>query len=161
VAALKSKWFHWLPLKPLKGETLKVKISIGKERIFSRGVFLVPTLVEEVFAVGSTYVHPPFSEETTQAGREDMESKLKGLVRPSFQIVHQDWGIRPTTPDRRPMLGPHPKNKNVVIFNGLGTKGVSLAPYFAHQLAEWLEGKSDLGPEVNIYRFKALYSEFE
>ncbi len=56
------------------------------------------------------------------------------------------------------MLGAHPENKNVVVFNGLGTKGVSLSPYFAHHLATWLEGNGDLSTEVNIYRFKALYS---
>ena len=158
VCSLQSKWFQWLPLKPLKGETLQVRISMGRDKIFSRGVFLVPSTNEKIYTVGSTYVHPPFSEGPTQAGRDDMSLKLQVLVRPSFEIVHQDWGIRPTTPDRRPILGAHPANKNVIIFNGLGTKGVSLAPYFAHQLADWLEGKGDMLTEVNINRFKALYS---
>ena len=80
------------------------------------------------------------------------------LIGKPFRIIHQEWGIRPTSPDRRPMLGAHPGNKNIIAFNGLGTKGVSLSPYFAHHLALWLEETGDLSTEVNIYRFKALYS---
>ena len=57
------------------------------------------------------------------------------------------------------MLGEHPKQKNLIIFNGLGTKGVSLAPYFSSQLANWLEGNGEIMPEVNIKRFNALYSK--
>lgn len=158
-SVLDTKWFHWVPLKPLKGETLLIKTGLSRDRIFSRGVFVVPTDEEGIFTAGSTYVHPPFTDGPTQTGQEDISRKLKALIRPSFDIIHQGWGIRPTTPDRRPILGAHPANKKVLIFNGLGTKGVSLAPYFAHQLADWLEGNGDLMTEVNINRFKPLYSE--
>lgn len=158
-AALQSRWFGWLPLRPLKGETLDVKVEAKPERIFNRGVYLVPSGGENLCKVGATYQHGPFLEGPTPEAREDLKAKLNELIKLSFEVVHQDWGIRPTTPDRRPMLGQHPRNKNVIIFNGLGTKGVSLSPYFAHQLAGWLEGKGDLSAEVNIYRFKALYSE--
>jgi glycine/D-amino acid oxidase-like deaminating enzyme len=74
-------------------------------------------------------------------------------------VVAQEWGIRPTTIDRRPIIGCHPLYKNLVIFNGLGTKGVSLAPYFSAQVAQWLEGKGEILKEVNIKRFNALYSK--
>ncbi len=158
LAALKTKFFHWLPLRALKGETLDVKLSFAPERLFNRGVYLAPTDVEKIFKVGATYEHAPFSESATDSGRGYLASALHQLIGKQFEIVHQDWGIRPTTPDRRPILGAHPGNKNVIAFNGLGTKGVSLSPYFAHQLASWLEGNGDLSTEVNIYRFKALYS---
>ena len=156
--ALSTRWFGWLPLKPLKGETLDVKLETMPDRIYNHGVYLVRRGPENVMRVGATYEHSPFSEAVTTKGKEELDSKLKALIRLPYEIIHQDWGIRPTVPDRRPMLGAHPGNKNVVIFNGLGTKGVSLAPYFAHQLAAWLEGQGDLSAEVNINRFKALYS---
>ena len=158
-AALQSKWFGWLPLKLLKGETLDVKVETKLKRIFNRGVYLVPAAGENMYKVGSTYQHAPFLEGPTPEAQEALKTKLAELITLPFEIIHQDWGIRPTSSDRRPILGPHPANKNVIIFNGLGTKGVSLSPYFAHQLADWLEGKGDLSTEVNIYRFKALYSE--
>jgi glycine/D-amino acid oxidase-like deaminating enzyme len=86
---------------------------------------------------------------------------LKELIRLPYEIVDQNWGIRPTTPDRRPLLGSHPTYENRVILNGFGTKGVSLAPFFSGQLAAWLEGESEITPEVNIRRYKSLYSKFE
>lgn len=156
--ALNTRWFGWLPLRELKGEVIDVSMESKPERIYNHGVYLVPFVQEHGLRVGATYGHPPFSKSVTVQGREELESKLRALVRLPFEVIHQEWGIRPTTPDRRPILGAHPGNKNVTIFNGLGTKGVSLAPYFAHQMADWLEGHGDLSPEVNINRFKALYS---
>lgn len=158
LSALQSRWFDWLPFKPLKGETLEVKILASVDRIYNRGVYLVPTTEENEFKVGATYQHPPFLEGTSEWALHELVSRLDELVAVPYEIIHQEWGIRPTTPDRRPFLGHHPDNKNVIIFNGLGTKGVSLAPYFASHLINWLEGNGDLSPEVNIYRFKALYS---
>ena len=161
VAALRSKWFEWLPIKPLKGETIEVLIQATAGHIYNRGVYLVPTVETDKFKVGATYQHTPFTDGPSAEGLTELTSKLKALVKIPYRIIHQDWGIRPTTHDRRPMLGHHPGNKNVIIFNGLGTKGVSLAPYFACHLVDWLEGEGDLSPEVNIYRFKALYSRLQ
>src|SRR5258708_836861 len=158
IAALQSKWFDWLPLIPLKGETLEVKVQSPMERIFNRSVYLVPSSEKNLYKVGATYQHTPFSEGNSRTAREELQARLQELIRVPFDVVHQHWGIRPTTPDRRPILGAHPANKNVILFNGLGTKGVSLAPYLSYQLANWLEGKGDLTNEVNINRFKPLYS---
>ena len=158
IQALRGRWFSWLPIKPLKGETLDVRMQTMPERIYNQGVYLVPHGDDKVLRVGATYEHSPFSEATSSRGHDELDAKLRALIRMPYEIIHQEWGIRPTTPDRRPMLGAHPENKNVIIFNGLGTKGVSLAPYFACQLADWLEGKGDLSSEVNINRFKPLYS---
>ena len=161
LSALHSRWFNWLPLKPLKGETLDVEIQGGADRIYNRGVYLVPTTEVNRYRVGATYQHPPFLEGPSEQGFKELQDKLNELIHMPYKILHQGWGIRPTTPDRRPMLGHHPDNKNVVILNGLGTKGVSLAPYLAHHLINWLEREGDLLREVNIYRFNALYSKLQ
>jgi glycine/D-amino acid oxidase-like deaminating enzyme len=55
-------------------------------------------------------------------------------------------------------LGKHPAYKNIYIFNGLGTKGVSLAPYFVKQLLDFIFHQKDINPEANIERHYALYS---
>ncbi|MBK6730532.1 MAG: FAD-binding oxidoreductase [Bacteroidetes bacterium] len=33
--------------------------------------------------------------------------------------------------NRTPVIGRHPEHNNVFLLNGLGTKGFSLAPYYA------------------------------
>ncbi|CAN5273398.1 FAD-dependent oxidoreductase [soil metagenome] len=156
LAAMNTPLFNWLPFRPLKGETLEIEVEQDFPRLFNRAVYVVP-LGEHIYNVGATYQHPPYVENTTDSSLADLLGKLHALLNVPVKIIHQDWGIRPTTPDRRPFIGSHPANKNVIIFNGLGTKGVSLAPYFARHLADWMEGIGDLSTEVNIYRFKALY----
>ena len=156
---LNSGCFSWLPIKPLKGETLLITMPpVG--RIYNRGVYVAPGSTAGTFNVGATYDFE-LTPYTTAHGRSELEARLKELVRLPYEIIKQNWGIRPTTPDRRLLLGPHPIHENRVIFNGLGTKGVSLAPYFSGQLAAWLEGEIEITPEVNIGRYKSLYSKFE
>ncbi len=155
-----NPYFKWLPVLPLKGETLTISLHEEPEVIFNRGVYIVPTKGKKTFMVGATYNTNDSAQEITVAARKELEEKLKDLIKAPFTIDHQNWGIRPTTPDRRPIIGSHPEFKNLIIFNGLGTKGVSLAPYFSSLLASWLEGQGEIPREVNIERFKSLYSKF-
>lgn len=156
VGVKNNLYFNWLPLKPLKGEILDVKLPFTTNRIFNRGVFILP-LRGNLFRVGSTYDHHDFSWDTTLQGKKQLTEKLKGLINTDFEIIDHTAGIRPATKDRRPLIGRHPKFNNIFIFNGLGTKGVSLAPHFAHQLVELMERGKDIDEEVNIRRFFSLY----
>lgn len=153
-----SKLWKSLPVKPLKGETLKIKLDETPKLIYNRGVYIVPTTAN-LYKVGATYEAHQLTETTTVRARAELEAGVTALLKLPFKTEAQDWGMRPTSPDRRPMLGHHPNSKNVAIFNGLGTKGVSLAPYFAAHLADWLTGAAEIMPTVNINRFKALYSK--
>lgn len=155
----RNPFFHWLPVRPLKGETITVSIGQTPEAIFNRGVYLVPTSRDKTFIVGATYQPNDYSQDASAQAKTELEGKLKELIKMDYHVTHQNWGIRPSTPDRRPILGAHPLHKNLVVFNGLGTKGVSLAPYFSAHLADWIEGKTEIQNEVNIQRFKALYSK--
>lgn len=150
---------RWLPVIKLKGETLTVSMQETPELIYNRGVYAVAMRTSGAFKVGSTYQLKNIVHGISMAGRQELEMKFQQLFKLSYSVVSQDWGLRPTTVDRKPILGMWPGLKNRVIFNGLGTKGVSLAPYFAFALAEWLNGKLELQPEINITRFKALYSK--
>ncbi|HTH57948.1 MAG TPA: FAD-dependent oxidoreductase [Cyclobacteriaceae bacterium] len=159
VRAAQNPFFHWLPIRPLKGETITISLDQRPEAIFNRGVYLVPTSKDNSFIVGATYQGNDDTPVITAAAKAELEEKLKGLITMQYQVTHQSWGIRPTTPDRKPILGAHPLYKNLVVFNGLGTKGVSLAPYFSALLADWFEGRAEIQNEVNIQRFKPLYSK--
>ncbi|HLZ16847.1 MAG TPA: FAD-dependent oxidoreductase [Cyclobacteriaceae bacterium] len=155
-----NSFFTWLPIRPLKGETLTLTLEQSPLAIFNRGVYMVPTKKESEFLVGATHHPGDLTEGVTPQSRLELDEKVKGLIRIPYRITHQNWGMRPTTPDRRPILGGHPEFKKLIIFNGLGTKGVSLGPYFSGLLAAWLEGQSEIPFETNIERFKSLYSKF-
>ena len=67
--------------------------------------------------------------------------------------MNQTAGIRPTVKDRRPMVGVHSEYKELVVLNGLGTRGVMIAPTVAKNLFNHLEKAEDLDAEIDIKRF--------
>ena len=69
-------------------------------------------------------------------------------------VVIADDRARRTNPARSSLdrSGQHPKHKGLFIFNGLGTKGTSLGPYFAQMMAEHLVDGTELMPDVSISR---------
>ena len=156
IGALLNPFFSWAPIKKLRGELLLVKTTLPTDMIINRGIFAVPAGVPDNFIVGSTYQRDS-TDGNTAVGLAELTTKYNALFKSKFEPLRETWGHRPTTTDRRPLLGSHPKHKNVCIFNGLGTKGVSLAPFFAVHLADWLEGKTELNREVNIQRFYSLH----
>jgi glycine oxidase len=147
-----------IPLRPLKGETLTIETEQRLELIYNRGVYILPTTAHYC-KVGATYEPNHTDPAVTETGRSELEQKIKDLLKMSYRVVNHEGGIRPTTPDRRPLLGAVSESENVVIFNGLGTKGVSLVPHFSRLLADWLMGEAEIPPAVNINRYKALSSK--
>lgn len=148
----KNVYFRWLPFRPVKGEILYIKLKEQLPMIFNRGVFVLP-LKEGLHKVGATYEHKDLSYTTTLKARNYLCEKLKTLLTLPYEIVGQEAGVRPATKDRRPMVGLHPEYKPLGVFNGFGSKGVSLAPYFAHQFSAFLEEEATLEEAIDINRF--------
>lgn len=151
-----NPYFGWLPMHPVKGELLLIEPESPFEVILNRGVFVAPT-AEGGYKVGSTYDHNDLSTVITEKGRNQLLEKLSALVKFGFEIVGQTAGVRPSTKDRRPFIGIHPEHPNIGVFNGFGTKGVSLVPLFANQYVSHLIEGTELDDEVNIERFFSLY----
>ena len=70
-----------------------------------------------------------------------------------WEVLEHKAGIRPTVSDRRPLAGLHPNFNNVYIFNGLGTKGVLIAPWMSKKMCNYLLRGEELPEEANIKRF--------
>lgn len=156
---INNPFFNWLPFNAVKGEVLTIEADLPLANfIILKGIFIVP-LGNRKFRVGATYNWADKTTEITDSGKIELIIKLEKLIGPNFKIINQTAGIRPATIDRRPFLGVHPLHKSLAIFNGLGTKGVSLAPYFANEMVSFLENNKTLNPEVNINRFSSLYLE--
>ena len=147
-----NPFFENLPFKPVKGELLKIKSELPENWIFNRGVFALPK-GNGISVIGSTYENSDLTSTATEKGRDYLTSKLKELLKIPFEVIDHYAGIRPATLDRRPFVGIHPKYETIAILNGLGTKGVSLAPYFAEELISFIDGKGKLDPEADIKRY--------
>ncbi len=151
-----SRFFNWLPLVPVKGEILDIKMTVHFETIYNKNCFIIP-LGNGIFRVGSTYDRKDNTMEPTVEGRNQIISNLRQMTDLPFEVIGQSVGIRPGTMTRRPLIGQHPEIRSIFIFNGLGTKGVSLAPYFAHEFVTVLEGGNYLHDEVDIKKYYSLY----
>ncbi|TAD92715.1 MAG: FAD-binding oxidoreductase, partial [Bacteroidetes bacterium] len=92
----------------------------------------------------------------TDAFRAETEQWLRQTVRQAYSILHHWAAIRPATIDRRPLVGMHPTLPRVGILNGMGTKGVSLAPFFGKQLAQHLLDGASIMPDADIQRFERI-----
>lgn len=151
-----NTYFKWLPLSPVKGELLFIKLAEDFKAIYNRGVFIIP-IGNGICKVGATYDHYNLDLTTTERARKQLIEKLDALIKVPYEVVDQVAGIRPATKDRRPFVGIHPEHSQLGVFGGLGTKGVSLAPFFAKQFVEHLTKSGELKTEVNIQRFFSLY----
>lgn len=150
-----SAWWQWLPFRLVKGEILKIKIeqaALLETRVVNRGAWIVPQ-GNSIFKAGSTYEWKDLSPYPTEKARLDIENNIKALLKTDFQTIEQAAGVRPATADRRLFIGQHPIHNNLLIFNGLGTKGVSLAPYFANHFVDFLIHQQTLNADIDVQRF--------
>ncbi len=152
----KSKYFDWLPLAPVKGEILHLKLQQNFKTIYNRSGFIIPQGIG-FYKAGSTYNRADLSEKPTELGKNEITKKLDTLLKVKYEIVKQEAGIRPGTKTRKPLIGTHPIHKSLIVFNGLGTKGVSIAPFFGNQLVKCLEEGNILDEEVDIKKYYSLY----
>ena len=152
--ATENPYFNYLPFKLTKGELLTVRIkNLTLDKVINKGVFIVP-LGNDLFKVGATYEWNEINETVSEKGKNELKEKLEKVLDIPFEIIEHKAGVRPTVNDRRPLLGIHPEYNNLAIFNGMGTKAVMLAPYFASQFINHIEKKSPLDKEVDIKRFE-------
>ncbi len=153
---LANPFFNQLPLDGTKGELLIIKCpNLNLDVIIKSSVFILP-LGNDLYKVGATYNWEDKSATPTEEGKQELLTNLETILELDFEIVEHLAGVRPTVKDRRPMVGTHPKFKNLHVLNGLGTRGVMLAPAMAKALFEHIEYQTPLPKEIDIKRFKKV-----
>ncbi len=151
-----NPFFSQLPLDGTKGELLIIKVpGLNLDVIIKSTVFILP-LGNDLYKVGATYNWDDKTATPTEEGKQELIANLKSILSLDFEIVDHLAGVRPTVKDRRPMVGTHPKYKNLHLLNGLGTRGVMLAPAMAKVLFEHIEYQLPLEKEIDIRRFKKI-----
>lgn len=151
--ATNNPFFNELPFLLSKGEVISFNANnLPKETILKKGIYMVD-LGNDTFKSGTTYEWKDLTETPTQSGLEKLTTKLDNFLNVEYAIKEHWAGVRPTVSDKKPILGEHNKNKGVYIFNGLGTKGVMLSPYFANQMKNYLVYSKDLISDVDVNRF--------
>ena len=151
--ALDNPYFGKNGFQLAKGEALMLAFDDFKaQKILRDEIFFAPNHNNE-FWCGGGYLWTFDNEQPTESWKEEWLSKIEHITDLKFKIVEHKAGIRPCVLDRKPMIGKHPKYARLVLFNGLGTKGTSLGPYFANHLLSHIFDNADLMPEVNWQRY--------
>lgn len=148
-----NPYFNWLPMNPVKGDVFDIEAELSLDtEILNHNAFIFRTGNKQ-FKMGSTYNWNDLTENATDGGANELKEKLKGLIKVPYTIIEHRAGIRPSTLDRRPIIGAHPQYKNLFVFNGLGTKGVMLAPYLSKNFVYFYLNKGKLDTDIHIKRY--------
>lgn len=156
-AIVNNPWFNYIPFLLNKGEVLRVQIpGFSTPDIIKRSVSLVPR-GEDTYWVGATFAWNYPDEAPTAEKREILEKGLQQLLKVPYRVLDQLAAVRPSGTDRRPIMGLHPRYPSLGIFNGLGTKGSSLAPAMAAEFVAHVLRNEPLQADTDIKRFFNRY----
>jgi glycine/D-amino acid oxidase-like deaminating enzyme len=111
---------------------------------------------ENIFWLGSSYEWSFENDRPSDTFRRQAEDWLRHFVKQPYNVIEHFAAIRPATLERRPFVGFHPAFPRVGILNGLGTKGCSLAPFFAKQMVEKITDTGSIDPLADITRFEKI-----
>ena len=154
----KNPYFKQLPLEGTKGELITIYApQLQLTPILKSSIFVIP-MEGDHYLVGSTYEWTDKTNIPTSEAKSQLLEKLERLVTCDFEVVNQRAGIRPTVSDRRPLVGRHPNHQKMYVLNGLGTRGVLIAPAMAEALYAFIETNAPLPEEIDISRFTAAFS---
>ena len=154
----KNPYFKQLPLEGTKGELITIYApQLQLTPILKSSIFVIP-MEGDHYLVGSTYEWTDKTNIPTSEAKSQLLEKLERLVTCDFEVVNQRAGIRPTVSDRRPLVGRHPNHQKMYVLNGLGTRGVLIAPAMAEALYTFIETDAPLPEEIDISRFSAAFS---
>lgn len=157
---LLNPFFSMLPLDGTKGELLLIKApNLNLDVIIKSSIFIIP-LGNDLYKVGATYNWEDKTNVPTEAAKKELVDNLSELINCDFEIIEHYAGVRPTVKDRRPLVGSHPIHKNIHVLNGLGTRGVMLAPAMALALFNNIENDLPLDKNIDIKRIKNFVSSF-
>ncbi len=125
-----------IPVEPVRGQMAAAPWPTGMPRAilyFDHGYVLARG--GEVL-LGSTMERVGFDANVTQAGITEIVALARRLI-PGLAAPTRSWaGLRPVTPDGRPMVGPDPDVRGLWYATGHGRNGVLLAALTGNIIAD-------------------------
>lgn len=153
-----NPWFAYVPMKPVKGEVLSIELTEKKfSSIISGGLFCVPRN-EGGYKVGSNYDWNNLNEQPSETIKASFVNEISSILHTkAVTVLDHVAGVRPASHDRRPIIGCHPQYSNMILFNGLGARGVALAPFTVRFLVDHLLHQSSIPTELDVKRFTKYF----
>ena len=138
----KNPFFENENIIPCKGDVITLKHANHRnKKILKRSnYFLIPTN-EETVKAGSTYLWSNDDEQLNESHGIEIKNKVDEIFSDEFEIINHQTAIRPTTKNREVIAKQHSLYKNMFMLNGLGTKGIIQAPFYANYITEMIKIK--------------------
>lgn len=137
-------FFPDLPFAPTKGEIMTLEIpDLPVNQILIKGHFLVP-VGNQLFRLGATYNWDTLDGKPTEEADTVLLQRMEQLIRFPYRVVDHQAGVRPTVIDRKPLFGQSRTHPHHWLFNGLGSKGSTLGPYWADQFLDLMFNQKSL-----------------
>ena len=151
----KNNLFKHVKFKNTLGDVLTIKCDEYKNKhIVSKNIFILP-IQDQKYKTGSTFRWDFNNSLPTENGKQEIIEKLNKIANFNYSIEEHQAGIRPTTNDRRPVIGFLKDNPYIGIMNGLGSKGILLSSWVANQLIQKMEyPQYKIHPEIDLSRYK-------
>lgn len=160
IVSAENPWFSLLPFSANKGEALIIECdSLTTEHVFKKALMLAPLPVANTFWLGSNYQWEFEDDQPSEKFYKQATELLNNWLKKPYKVLAHKAAVRPATLERRPFVGFHPLYPAIGILNGMGTKGTSLAPFFAHQLAQNIVYDFPIAPEADVRRFSRILSK--
>jgi glycine oxidase len=143
-----------LPVEPVRGQLAALAWPTGERPniVYAGGGYVLARQGEAI--AGSTMERVGFTAETTEDGIASVLLTARRIY-PALDgaLVTRSWaGLRPVTPDGRPILGPDPVIRNLWYATGHGRNGILLAGMTGDVIARLFTGEeveydlSEVGP---------------
>lgn len=135
-----------VPIEPHKGQSLSLRMPADQPPILRRVLFAADSYIvpkaDGRIVLGATVEAGSFSSSVTPAGIMHILSYALQLVPGLADLsIEETWaGLRPTTPDKGPILGKTPW-ENLYLAGGYWRNGVLLAPKTGELLAMLMAGE--------------------
>jgi hypothetical protein len=153
-SGISKYYFDFLNYENAKGEVIYIEsYEYDLNEMVKSSINVIPTREKEYW-VGSNYEWNALNDKPSVEGRNHILNKLSRSATFQYKIKDHKAAIRACTLDRKPYIGSHPEYSQLFLFNGLGTKGISLAPYFSSNLLDHILFEIPLMPEVNLKRLR-------
>jgi len=153
--ATDNPWFNWLPFQLAKGEIISIESEEPlTTHIINKGQWLIP-LSNKKYKTGATNEWDFENDNISSTGKKQLKEKFEALFEEmiDYKITHHEAGIRPTTLDKKPFIGLHPKHKQLGIFNGFGARGSLTIPYHVNLFINSLNNHISLPSDIDINRY--------
>lgn len=153
-----NPYFNYLPFNPAKGEILQIDIlKPFPNIIINCEKWICPTSSTR-FKIGATYSWDRLDNNPTIQAKAELLNSLNRILKDAHMplIIEHLAGVRPCSQDNFPLLGFHPKYPRLGIFNGFGSKGSLMIPFYAKSFSQYIKDKTPLEPLCDISRYNSL-----